>query len=228
MTDGVSIGEVINLLKPEFPDVSVSKVRFLESQGLIDPHRSPAGYRQFFEDDIKRLRFILQQQRDHFLPLKVIKSKLTMWERGEENVMPAPSGPPPEKLFAPSTTPLGLDEVARSSGLTRRQVAELIDHGILRGEGEGGNERFSQQELAVAREAQRLLAYGLEPRHLRSVRISTERDGSLLEQLTAPLLRNRSPDARHRAGEILAGCADAIGKMRVAILTEELRRLLES
>ncbi len=228
MTDGVSIGEVINLLKGEFPDVSVSKVRFLESQGLIDPHRSPSGYRQFLEDDIKRLRFILQQQRDHFLPLKVIKSKLTMWERGEEHVMPAPSGPPPEKLFAPSQAPLGLDEVARASGLTRRQVAELVDHGLLRPETDDGEETFSQQELVVAREAQRLLAYGFEPRHLRSVRISTERDSALLEQLTAPLLRNRSPDARHRAGEILAGCADAIGKMRVAILTEELRRLLES
>jgi DNA-binding transcriptional MerR regulator len=228
MSDGVSIGEVINLLKDEFPDVSVSKVRFLESQGLVDPHRSPSGYRQFFEDDLKRLRFILQQQRDHFLPLKVIKSKLTMWERGEENVMPAPSGPPPEKLFAPSKAPLGLDELARASGLSRRQVAELIDHGILRPDDEEGDPTFSQEELAVAREAQRLLAYGFEPRHLRSVRISTERDSALLEQLTAPLLRNRSPEARHRAGEVLAGCADAIGKMRVAILTEELRRLLES
>lgn len=228
MIDGVSIGEVINLLKDEFPDISVSKVRFLESQGLIDPHRSASGYRQFFPDDIKRLRFILQQQRDHFLPLKVIKSKLTMWERGEENVMPAPSGPPPEKLFAPSTAPLGLDEVARASDLTRRQVGELIDHGLLRPGTENGEETFSQEELAVAREAQRLLAYGLEPRHLRSLRLSTERDAALLEQLTAPLLRNRSPDARHRAGEILAGCADAIGKTRVAILTEELRRLLES
>ena len=142
--------------------------------------------------------------------------------------MPAPSGPPPERLFAPSAAPLGLDEVARASGLTRRQVGELIEHGMLRPQAEDGEETFSQEALAVAREAQRLLAYGLEPRHLRSVRISTERDSSLLEQLTAPLLRNRSPDARHRAGEILAGCADAISKMRVAILTEELRRLLES
>jgi len=228
MIDGISIGEVINLLKAEFPDISVSKVRFLESQGLIDPPRSGSGYRQFFEEDIKRLRFILQQQRDHFLPLKVIKSKLTMWERGEENLMPAPSGPPPEKLFAPSTAPLGLDELARASGLTRRQVGELIDHRVLRPDGDEGEVSFGQEELVVAREAQRLIAYGLEPRHLRSVRISTERDSALLEQLTAPLLRNRAPDARHRAGEILAGCADAIGKMRVAILTEELRRLLES
>ncbi len=150
MSDGISIGEVINLLKDEFPDVSVSKVRFLESQGLVDPHRSPSGYRQFFEEDLKRLRFILQQQRDHFLPLKVIKSKLTMWEHGEENVMPAPSGPPPEKLFAPSKAPLGLDELARASGLSRRQVGELIDHGILRPDDEEGDQIFSQEELAVA------------------------------------------------------------------------------
>ncbi|HIE22041.1 MAG TPA: MerR family transcriptional regulator, partial [Acidimicrobiia bacterium] len=82
--DLLSIGELINLLRDDFPDVSVSKIRFLESQGLIDPRRSPSGYRQFDEHDIARLRFILQQQRDHFLPLKVIKSKLTVWERGEE------------------------------------------------------------------------------------------------------------------------------------------------
>ena len=112
--------------------------------------------------------------------------------------------------------------------MTRRLVSELIEHRVLQPDGEEGEESFSQEELVVAREAQRLIAYGLEPRHLRSVRISTERDSALLDQLTAPLLRARSPEARHRAGEILAGCADAIGKMRVAILTEELRRLLES
>lgn len=224
MTDGISIGEVINLLKDEFPDISVSKVRFLENQGLIDPGRSRSGYRQFFDEDIKRLRFILQQQRDHFLPLKVIKSKLTMWERGEQVVMPAPAGPPPERLFARSRTDMDVDELARASGLTRRQVGELIDHRVLRPD-EGS---FGDEELIVAQEVSRLLAYGLEPRHLRSIRLSTERDAALLDQLTAALRRTRSPDARHRAGEVLAGCADAIGKMRVAILTEELRELLES
>lgn len=227
MIEGISIGEVINLLKDEFPDISVSKVRFLESQGLIDPSRSTSGYRQFFEEDVKRLRFILQQQRDHFLPLKVIKSKLTMWERGEDNVMPAPAGPPPEKLFAATATNLDSDELARASGLSRRQVSELVEHRVLRPTVEEGEESFGEEELAVAREAQRLLAYGLEPRHLRSVRLSTERDAALLDQLTAPVRRTRSPDARHRSGEILAGCADALGKMRVAILTEELRSLLE-
>src|SRR5918996_1245622 len=84
-TSQLSIGEVINLLRDDFPDVSVSKIRFLESQGLIDPDRSDSGYRQFDRDDVARLRFILRQQRDHFLPLKVIKSKLTLWERGEES-----------------------------------------------------------------------------------------------------------------------------------------------
>ncbi len=226
MSDGISIGEVINLLKDEFPDISVSKVRFLEDQGLIDPGRSRSGYRQFFDEDIKRLRFILQQQRDHFLPLKVIKSKLTMWERGEERVMPAPAGPPPDRLFAPSNTELDADELARASGLSRRQVSELIDHGVL--QPDPVTESFGEEELVVAREASRLLGYGLEARHLRSIRLSTERDSALLDQLTAALRRTRSPDARHRSGEVLAGCADAIGKMRVAILTEELRKLLGS
>ncbi|HZJ48186.1 MAG TPA: MerR family transcriptional regulator, partial [Acidimicrobiia bacterium] len=83
MNEGLSIGEVITLLKDEFPDLTVSKVRFLEGRGLINPRRSTSGYRSFSDEDVARLRYILQQQRDHFLPLKVIKSKLTMWERGE-------------------------------------------------------------------------------------------------------------------------------------------------
>lgn len=227
MSEGVSIGEVISLLKEEFPDLSVSKVRFLEGQGLINPGRSPSGYRVFGDEDIARLRYILQQQRDHFLPLKVIKSKLTMWERGEESPIPTPSGPPVEQVFRKSGQAVGRDELRRSSGLSSRQVGELIDHKVLRPVGDAGkNEEYGPEEVALAVQVQRLLAYGLEARHLRSIRISTEHDVELLDALTLPLLRARSPEARQRAAEILAGAADAIIKARQAILAEELRELM--
>jgi DNA-binding transcriptional MerR regulator len=225
MSEGLSIGELISNLMEEFPDLTVSKVRFLESRGLINPGRSSSGYRSFSDEDVARLRYILQQQRDHFLPLKVIKSKLTMWERGEELPVPAPAGPPPEQLFQQAGQDVDRDELRRVTGLSSRQVTDLVDNKVVRPESDEP-ERFSVEEVAVAGEAQRLLAYGLEARHLRSLRISTERDAELLEALTAPLLRAKSPEARQRAAETLAGCADAIARMRSAALSEDLRRLM--
>jgi len=225
MSEGLSIGELISHLKDEFPDLTVSKVRFLEGKGLINPGRSSSGYRSFSDEDIARLRYILQQQRDHFLPLKVIKSKLTMWERGEELPVPAPTGPPPEQFFQQPGQEVNRDELRRVAGLSSRQVSELVDNRVVRPEPDGP-ERFSAEEVAVATQAQRLLAYGLEPRHLRSLRISTERDAELLTALTAPLVRARSPESRQRAAEILAGCADAMERMRSAALSEDLRRLM--
>jgi DNA-binding transcriptional MerR regulator len=225
MSEGLSIGELISHLKGEFPDLTVSKVRFLEGKGLINPGRSSSGYRSFSDEDIARLRYILQQQRDHFLPLKVIKSKLTMWERGEELPVPSPTGPPPEQLFQQPGQDVERDELRRVTGLSSRQISELVDNRVVRPEPDGP-ERFSAEEVAVATQAQRLLAYGLEARHLRSLRISTGRDAELLSALTAPLVRARSPEARQRAAEILAGCADAIERMRSAALSEDLRRLM--
>lgn len=222
-----SIGGVITLLKDEFPDVSVSKVRFLENQGMINPGRSESGYRLFYDDDIKRLRFILQQQRDHYLPLKVIKSRLTMWERGEEPSLTPRADTHPESFFAQSDTHLERDELARSAGLSGRQIDELVSQGLLRPKLENRTTVFGDSDLAIATQAQRLLAYGLEIRHLRTLVIGSERASALLQQLTSPLFRHRSPEARRKATETLAGCADAINRLQAGLLTEELRRLLE-
>ena len=222
-----SIGGVINLLKEEFPDISVSKVRFLENQGLITPSRSDSGYRLFHDEDIKRLRFILQQQRDHYLPLKVIKSKLTMWERGEEPNLAPPSDIHPEAFFARSDVRLDRGELQRAAGLSARQVEELEDQGLLHASIENGKTVFGEQDLAVAAQAQRLLAYGLETRHLRTLVIGSEKASALLQQLTSPLFRHRSPEARRKAAETLAGCADAINRLQAILLTEDLRRVLE-
>ena len=134
--DSMSIGEVINLLRDDFPDVSVSKIRFLESQGLIDPGRSDSGYRQFDGKDLARLRFILQQQRDHFLPLKVIKSKLTLWERGEDSIA---ARQPEPRHSEDSGAPLGRDEVLKRSGLSSGQLDES---GVSRGH--AANRRFGR------------------------------------------------------------------------------------
>jgi DNA-binding transcriptional MerR regulator len=223
----LSIGEVINLLRDEFADVTVSKVRFLENQGLIRPGRSPSGYREFEASDIERIRYILRQQRDHFLPLKVIKSKLTAWERGEEPTVAPPAGAPAEAYFASSGVRMSSDELARTAGVPAELVAKLVDSGVLEpSEGPEGSE-FSDDDLAIARAAHRLADRGFEPRHLRSVQLGANREADLLAQLTGPLLRHPSPSSRRQAAEILADGAQAIRDLQDALLRAQLRRLLQ-
>jgi DNA-binding transcriptional MerR regulator len=216
--DSMSIGEVINLLRDDFPDVSVSKIRFLESQGLIDPGRSDSGYRQFDSRDLARLRFILQQQRDHFLPLKVIKSKLTLWERGEESV----SSRQPEPRHNDDSAPLERDDVLKRSGLTSRQLDELVAAGVVRPIGE--TDVFPVEAGVVALEAKRLMDQGLEARHLRSIRLSVDREADLLRQLTAPLMRAANSEARARARDVLELSAGSVQAMHRAMLEGELKQ----
>ena len=221
MSDGelLSIGEVINLLRDDFPDVSVSKIRFLESQGLIDPRRSPSGYRQFDQHDIARLRFILRQQRDHFLPLKVIKSKLTVWERGEdeaEESLDARAGLDAE------AEPLTEEDILKRSNLTRDELRELIEAGLI--EAIPGTEVFPPEARIVASEARRLFEHGLEPRHLRAIRLAADREADLLKQLVAPLLKARNAEAQAAAREVLESCVGSVQAMHRALLSAQLRQ----
>lgn len=220
--EALSIGEVINLLRDDFPDVSVSKLRFLESQGLVNPGRATSGYRQFDPEDLKRVRYILTQQRDHFLPLKVIKSKLTLWERGEE--AGSDSVEPIEDPLDSEGEPLTRSDLIRRSGLTEKALASLIDHGLLAPAGD--STVFPAEALTVAIECRRLLDAGLEARHLRTVRLGAEREAELLRQLTSHLLRSDAPEARSRARDVLAGCADSVQVLHRALLTSEVRSLL--
>lgn len=224
-----SIGEVIALLKDEFPELTISKVRFLEGQGLIEPRRSPAGYRMFREDDVRRIRYVLREQRDHFLPLKVIKSKLAAWERGEDVRTRPEAGPPPEAYFGSSGVSLSTEELSRATGLTNRQIDELRSIGILEPlEFPDKTVVFRDDDLIIARSAYRLLAQGLEPRHLRTMRIAADREVDLLQQLVTPLLRHRNPDNRRKAAEILADCSQASAELQEAIVRGRLRRQLET
>ncbi len=220
--DALSIGEVINLLRDEFPDVSVSKLRFLESQGLVNPARAASGYRQFDAEDLKRIRYILGQQRDHFLPLKVIKSKLTLWERGEDYGPDATE--PSEDAFDSEGEPLTRADIVRRSGLSEGALDSLIEHGLLLPAGESGV--YPPEALAMAIECRRLLDSGFEARHLRTVRLGAEREAELLRQLTAPLLASESSELKSRARDVLAGCTDSIQALHRAILTSEVRSLL--
>jgi DNA-binding transcriptional MerR regulator len=217
----LSIGEVIGVLRDEFPDVSVSKVRFLESQGLLSPGRSDGGYRQFGPTDLERLRFILRQQRDHFLPLKVIKSKLTLWERGEE---PTPGASPPvrHEFLHPPGEPTLAGELQRRSGLDDAQLAALVEHGLLQPNEDGV---YGPGSLAVAREAQRLFELGFEARHLAVVRHAAAREADVLRQLALPHLLASSPDSNQQAERTLAAGGDAMAALHRLLLAGELRAL---
>ncbi|MEA1903193.1 MAG: MerR family transcriptional regulator [Actinomycetota bacterium] len=215
----LSIGEVINLLRDDFPDVSVSKIRFLESQGLIDPGRSPSGYRQFDSDDIARLRFILQQQRDHFLPLKVIKSKLTLWERGENSVESTASAP---GGLGEEGQPLDMTTLLKRSGLTAAEADALIDVGLIRPIDDSAV--FPAEAGVVGAEAKRLMEFGLEPRHLRAIRLGVDREADLLTQLVSPLARANNAESRARAREILDSCSESVRVIHKALLSTELRQ----
>jgi DNA-binding transcriptional MerR regulator len=223
-----TIGEVINLLRAEFPDVTVSKIRFLETQGLVRPDRSASGYRMFTEDDIQRIQYILSEQRDHYLPLKVIKSKLTAWEHGEESPVVPDGGPPPEAYFSSSGVSLTASEISRSSGLSREQLEQVVDEGLLvPRELPDGTQMYTDADLQIARGVHRLLSRGLEPRHLRPLRLSAERQVELLGQLVAPMLRHRNPDNQRRSSEILADTAQASAIVQETMVRSRLRKLLE-
>ncbi|HSJ28381.1 MAG TPA: MerR family transcriptional regulator [Acidimicrobiia bacterium] len=218
----LSIGELINDLREEFPDVSISKVRFLESQGLLAPARSDGGYRLFDPSDVGRLRFILRQQRDHFLPLKVIKSKLTLWERGEEIDDDEPvtrTG-----ILDHRSEPLTEAEVIRRSGLTEQQLQALVSHGLLEEPTDGV---YAAEALVVASESRRLFAQGLEPRHLRAVKHAAEREADVIAQLSAPLLRIRNPEGREQARNVVESTGESMIALHRALLAAELRDLLE-
>lgn len=219
MPEPLSIGEVINLLRDEFPDVSVSKIRFLESQGLIDPNRSEGGYRQFDTHDLARLRFILRQQRDHFLPLKVIKSKLTLWERGED--LESRLGET-DSMLEEEGQPLSRDDVLKRSGLAESQLDALMDAGIIHLVPD--STVFGPEAGMVALEAKRLIDQGLEPRHLRNIRLSVDREADLLLQLAAPLLRSANPEARARARDVLESTSGSVQAMHRSLLLAELKR----
>jgi DNA-binding transcriptional MerR regulator len=236
----LSIGEVLNLLKDEFPDVTISKIRFLESQGLLDPERTPSGYRKFYDNDVARLRWILRQQREHFLPLKVIKGRLVGESEtegdgeGEEQVVaagpkvPLPSADEPDPLAPPrSGTSLTIQELATSCGLEPDDLKELERYGIIASRSVGGTAYYDDDALAAAHVAAGFMKFGVEARHLRMYKTAAEREAGFFEQVVMPMLKQRNPEARRQAGETLAELARLGQRLRGAMLRNALRDYLD-
>ncbi len=199
---GLSIGAVLAQLRPDFPDVTISKIRFLESEGLVRPARTASGYRQFASADVERLRFVLAAQRDHYLPLKVIKQQLDSADEPPRRALVAVEGVPAVEPFEQSaTTPrLTREELLAQSGISKTMLADLEQYGIVR---PGAAGSYDPESVPVAKTVRAMAEFGVEPRHLRAFRASADREVGLLEQIVTPLYRQRDPDARGRAEEVL-------------------------
>ena len=208
----LGIGEVIARLRAEFPDVSVSKIRFLESEGLIEPARTPSNYRRFDEADVERLRYILTAQRDEYLPLRVIKERLL-----PAAVDPADAGPA-QGACASATGPLSRSELLAAAGIDEKQLAELENFGLVRRTGRV----YQRDALQVASAAAVLSRYGVEARHLRAVRAAVEREMSFIEQVVAPTLRQRNPEAREQAGRTAREIAAVSMRLHGALIEAAL------
>ena len=190
----VSIGQVLDELSPEFPDISPSKIRFLEAEGLIQPLRSSSGYRRFSAADIRRLRFILTAQRDEYLPLRVIKERLDALDGAAAHGGAGAAGAVPPVAMTRS-------ELLAAAGAAEELLAELEDYGLIR-----RARSYGTRTLSILRSAVRLGEYGVQPRHLRVVKAAADREAALVEQAVAPMTRQKgSREPALRAAQDLAG-----------------------
>ena len=225
--DYLSIGEVLENLQGDFPDVSISKIRFLEAEGLIAPERTPSGYRKFYDTDVKRLRYILSLQRDHFLPLRVIRERLIGFDGNGDHALaesvvdPAPAV---ETRSGPDLTDVSLSraELLQTAGITEAQLSGLEDFGILK----PVEDRYDGDGLAVAKAARGLFEFGIEPRHLRMYRQLADREASFIEQIVSPVTRKRDSEARHEAARSARTLVALSRTLREALLRSSLRDVL--
>ena len=222
----LSIGEVLIALKTEFPDITISKIRFLEGEGLIEPERTPSGYRKFYETDVDRLRSILKMQRDEYLPLKVIKDRLARQQEGVEPVGDEDEEREPDDELAepPSGLQMSIDEMAAATGVDRERIKELESYGLLHSRRDNGSEVFDGDDYVVLSIVKDFFRYGVEARHLTMYRHFADRETSLFEAIILPMLRQRNPDARRAASDSLAELARLSRKLKQALLRTNLRQ----
>ncbi|HEY9413461.1 MAG TPA: MerR family transcriptional regulator [Pseudonocardia sp.] len=218
-----SIGAVLDQLRNEFPDVTISKIRFLESEGLVSPARSDSGYRQFSAEDLERLRFVLAAQRDQYLPLKVIKQQLDDRDQAQSGdsrpLVVVPSGEP-ERIQAPAKTRLTREDLLGEAGIDATMLNALEQYGIVRS-GEAGF--YDTDAVDLASTARALTEFGIEPRHLRAFRAAADRETGLLHQIVGPVARQRDPDAAARAEDLLREMAGLSVRLHALLIRVGLR-----
>ncbi len=181
-----SIGEVVELMAPEFPDITISKVRFLETQGLVTPERAPSSYRRYRDVDVAQLRWVLRQQRDQFLPLRVIRERLNSRELTDDELREASTPAPPPRVDPMRPPDLEVEmtgqELTERSGISVDQLAAMEKFGLVSPRTRRGRPVYTGDDLVAAHIVARFLAHGIEPRHLRQFKVAAEREAGLIEQ----------------------------------------------
>lgn len=230
----MNIGEVLERLRPDFPGITIPKIRFLESEGLIKPERTPAGYRKFSQPDIDRLRYILTMQRDHYLPLKVIGEHLDAIDRGLEpppidSVVPtvpkvsltADGLPSPGSFARRDNVRLSRKELLKIAEVDEALLEQLEQFGLL--VPRAGTGHYDTDALVIARTARELADYGFEPRHLRAFKTAADREVGLVEQVVAPHKRGRDAGAKARAEETVSEIAALSVRLHATLVKTGLR-----
>ncbi|MGA0565785.1 MerR family transcriptional regulator [Rathayibacter sp. KR2-224] len=215
----LSIGQVLAQLTPDFPDLAPSKLRFLEEQGLVTPARTASGYRKFGADDVERLRTILTLQRDHYLPLKVIRSYLAEQDAGRTPILSGTVGPTRPTMLSTGRR-FSRDELLSEADASPALLQEAVAASLI-----VPSEVYGEDQLTVLKALVELHRSGIEPRHLRGLRASAERDIGLIETALAPVLRRRDASARARAGELGRELADDLETVRSSIVRAAIARL---
>jgi len=213
----LTIGTVCRRLQAEFSDISISKIRYLEDQGLLTPKRTQGGYRLFSEDDVETLEAILRMQRDEFLPLRVIREELAAGAGKERRRRRASLGEAEEGLE--------LEALCERAGIEPRRARELEDFGLLEPRVEGGLRLYSETDVDIAVACDTLARYGIAPRHLRAFRTAADRESGLLEALVAPALRARTPERRRAGIEDLQAMAESANELSQLLFARNVRRL---
>jgi DNA-binding transcriptional MerR regulator len=228
-----SIGEVLVSVKTEFPDITISKIRFLEAEGLIEPERTPSGYRKFYIQDVDKLKSILRMQRDEYLPLKVIKERLLRGDDDEEESIGGAdgdggTGAVEELADAPTGLQMSLEEMSAATGVERDRIKELESYGIVCSHGPEGARYYDGDDYIVLSIVKDFFRFGVEPRHLTMYKHFTEREATFFQTIVAPTLRQKNPDARRAASDALAELATTSRKFKQALLRTNLRDHLQS
>ncbi|MFS8199978.1 MerR family transcriptional regulator [Streptomyces sp. CWNU-52B] len=219
----MSIGTVLNVLRDEFPEVTVSKIRFLESEGLIEPQRTPSGYRKFSADDVVRLGHVLRMQRDHYLPLKVIREHLDAMGRGE--AVPQPSvgrqrdGEVLSEPEGPTVARIGRAELLAAAEIGEQELDEWESYGLITPVLDGV---YDAEAVTVAGLVLELGRFGIEPRHLRAVKAAADREAGLVDQVVAPLRLHRNPQTRAHAQARTKELAGLAVKLHAALVQSAL------
>ena len=224
----VTIGAVCKALVQEFPDISISKIRYLEDQKLLTPRRTQGGYRLYTQNDIQRLRTILRLQRDEFLPLRVIRQELASG-RSEREVAPPPTDGRPMRRTTVTVRDPGalysLEDVVEETGADPKLVRELEEFGVIKGEVRAGNRYYDETEREIVRAVSELARYGVGGRNLRVFRSSADREAQLLQSILAPALRSRNPERRKEAIEALENLASVTTHLKHLLLIRDLRNI---